>query len=720
VAALADAWAADLARPVYLPMSRAELGRFLADAAAVLAAAASADPPDVGSARRVGASMVDGDLVDREVLPVTIRVLGLHLPAVALAGGAPDPGRGVALVQAALADGYVGRLRGRILDEQELVRRAEVTARRQTEEKLRSSEARFRAIFENAGIGIGIADMEGRIVEANTSFAAMLGYTPAEFRRLRVSDFVYPDDAAGMWDLYREIIDGRRDRARVEKRYRHRDGRLVWTNLTASLIRDPAGQPLYTVAMVEDITTRRELQERLRKQALHDPLTRLPNRTLFQDRLATAFARRGSRVGICYLDLDRFKAVNDRLGHDIGDRLLVAVADRLDECVSTRGHLVARMGGDEFVILAEDPPPDELPALAETVLEVLGEPVQVDEHRLSVSASIGVVECRVDETTPAEVLKAADVTLYWAKSDGRDRWARFDPERSARDVTRYTLSATLLPGLERDEFTVEYQPIVRLDDGRVGGVEALVRWAHPTLGRLTPDQFIDLAEETGSIVPLGRRVLTEACEQAAAWNAARPGADLFVSVNLAVRQAHDRDVVDDIARILDKTGLPPRLLQLELTESALLGPAGHPVDALRELAAMGVRIAVDDFGTGYSNLGYLSRLPLHTLKLAGLLVEGLRKSDTPDEPIVASLIVLAHTLDLEVTAEGVETVAQADRLRARGCDTAQGWHYARPTPWEDVVALLDARLPLADRPAPTGARPGRPGPGPGSTQPRLR
>ena len=503
LAALASTWTAGLARPVYLPMSRGELTGLLAAATDRLARAAAAEPADEAAARQQGGALVDADLVAPGVLPATVAALGRHLGGAARSLGGRRPDEGAAAVLAALTDGYLARLRTRILDEQESVRRAEVDARRQAEGALRSSEARFRAIFENAGIGIGIADMTGRIVDANSSFAGMLGYTVEEFRALRVSDFVYPDDAAGMWDLYREIIEGRRDRARVEKRYRHKDGRLVWTNLTASLIRDAAGAPLYTVAMVEDVTARRELQQRLRHQALHDPLTLLPNRTLVQERLAAAFARSGSRVGVCYLDLDLFKAVNDRLGHDIGDRLLVAVATRLHECVSTRGHLVARMGGDEFVILVEDPAPDELAILADVVLDVLQQPVRVDEHQLAVSASIGVVECDVDAMTPAEVLKAADVTLYWAKSDGRNRWARFDPDRNARDVARYTLSATLLPGLERDEFAVEYQPLVRLADGSVTGVEALVRWAHPTLGRLTPDQFIDLAEETGSIVPLG-------------------------------------------------------------------------------------------------------------------------------------------------------------------------------------------------------------------------
>jgi EAL domain-containing protein (putative c-di-GMP-specific phosphodiesterase class I) len=237
---------------------------------------------------------------------------------------------------------------------------------------------------------------------------------------------------------------------------------------------------------------------------------------------------------------------------------------------------------------------------------------------------------------------------------------------------------------------VEYQPIVALSDGRPVGVEALVRWVHPTFGPLNPDQFIDLAEETGSIVQLGRHVLTSACERGAEWNAANPGAGLFVSVNLAVRQAHDPDLVDDVVRALETTGLQPHLLQLELTESALLGPAGRPVEAITALAGMGVRIAVDDFGTGYSNLGYLPRLPLHTLKLARMFIDGL---PTDASPIVGSLIALSHALGLAVTAEGVESPAQADRLRVSACDTAQGWLYGRPAPWHETVHLLDTPFP---------------------------
>lgn len=691
--ALVSLWTTELALASYLPMTRVKLNQFLVGAVGCLAKAAVAEPVDLDAARRVGTTLVEADLMAPTVLPATVTALGRPLVELVRAFGASRPEEIASGLAAAVVDGYVAALRARILHEQETVRRAEVDSRRLAEAALRSSEERFRTIFANAALGIAIADLTGNIIDANAAFASMLGYTVEDFRRLNGNDVVHPDDSAGLTALYQQIVDGVCDGARAEQRYLHRDGHVVWTELVASLIRDAAGEPLYAVAMADDITGQRELQERLRRQAMHDPLTLLPNRTLFQDRLAAVFARPGSRVGICYLDLDRFKAINDRLGHETGDALLVALAQRLDACVSARGHLVARMGGDEFVILAEDAPPAELATLAEMVLAELAAPVEIGEHVLVVSASIGVVECVVEETSPAEMLKAADVTLYWAKSDGRNRWALFDPERNARDMTRYTLSANLLPALERDEFYVEYQPIVELADGRVCGVEALVRWAHPTFGRLGPDQFIDLAEETGAIVPLGRRVLAEACVRAAEWNAANPGADLYVSVNLAVRQAHDPELVADVARILDESGLPPRLLQLELTESALLGPAGRPAEAIHALAGMGIRIAVDDFGTGYSNLGYLPRLPLHTLKLAGILVEGLREPSADSDVMVASLIGLAHGLGLAVTGEGVETSAQAQRLRAGGCDTVQGWFYARAAAWDDLAGMLGARLP---------------------------
>jgi EAL domain-containing protein (putative c-di-GMP-specific phosphodiesterase class I) len=335
--------------------------------------------------------------------------------------------------------------------------------------------------------------------------------------------------------------------------------------------------------------------------------------------------------------------------------------------------------------------------MADAVLATLDAPVQIGGHDLAVSASIGIVEREVAGSSPADVIQAADITLYWAKSDGKGRWALFDSARNAHEIARYTLAAAMPAALERGEFFVEYQPLVRLSDGALLGVEALVRWQHPKFGLLAPDRFIGLAEETGLIVPLGRWVLEQACRQARCWQDAFPESRLFVSVNLAVRQSRDPGLVADVTRILADTGLEASRLQLELTESAIMGTADEALDALRALSELGIRIAIDDFGTGYSNLAYLRHLPVHVLKIDGSFVEGLRPADAPDPvdgQIVATVVSLAHILDLTVTAEGVETGAQAERLRGIGCDAGQGWLFARAAAPAEIDRLLAEAKPL--------------------------
>ncbi|WP_245984278.1 putative bifunctional diguanylate cyclase/phosphodiesterase [Streptomyces tateyamensis] len=573
---------------------------------------------------------------------------------------------------------------------------------------LRASESRFRAAFADAGIGMLLIDPDDHVIEANPAFAALLGREPQELAGLHIHEVIEPEE--GPRRLYRELVAGLRDRVRVEKRLRHREGLEVWSSVTLSLVRDAEGLPFYTLAMFEDVTERRRLGDRLAYQALHDPLTRLPNRALFFERLNAACApgREGAgqlgerRVGICYLDLDGFAAINDTLGHHIGDQLLTAVAARLERRFGGIGdRLVARMGGDEFAVLVPDSEGSEqLTALAGQLLAVLERPFDVSGHRLAVTASVGVVERPVAGTTPNDLVKDADATLYWSKSDGRARWTLYDRDRGAHQLTRRLLTTALRPALERGEFTVEYQPLVGLADGTVHGAEALVRWRHPRFGTLSPDRFIPLAEESGAIVPLGKWVLEESCRQARGWLAEFPDTEAFVSVNLAARQIWDSDVVADVAQVLDRTGLPARLLQLELTESAVLGPGGRPLQALQALADMGVRIAIDDFGTGYSNLAYLSRLPVHALKLDGTFIEGFRdpapigrpeprsRRSEADEQIVGAMVRLAHDLGLTVTAEGIESAAQAERLRLTGCDTAQGWFFARPGEAALVAAML--------------------------------
>jgi diguanylate cyclase (GGDEF)-like protein/PAS domain S-box-containing protein len=701
VHSFATAWASAIVGTSYVPMSGDEVIGLLDELTSQIVNALLAEPFSADPARAAGARLVASHFTSSSTIERSVQVIGEHL--LDELGALPDErlaGR-VAQLQGCLAGGYAQALRERTLGEQEAIRGAVLDARDDAETALRASEAKFRAMFTDAAIGIGISDMNGRVVEANTALLRMTGTTRPEALSSNVRSYIHPEDReGGLWDPFERVIRGELDHYRVEKRLCRPDGGWVWSHITCSLVRDDQGEPLFAVAVMEDVTERHALQERLRYQATHDPLTGLPNRALFLERLSTVFAaERGAaeptRVAMCYLDLDGFKVINDSLGHAVGDRLLVSVARRLDEAIAGPGRLIARMGGDEFVVLAEGTTgTDDAVAIAETVLAALQPPVRIGGHELSVTASIGIVERPVAGTTSADLVRDADITQYWAKADGKDRWRVYDPERNAHEVVRFTLSAALPAAMEHEEFFVEYQPLVRLGDERTVGVEALVRWQHPQHGRLGPDRFIDLAEETGLIVPLGRWVLRTACVQARSW-LDRFGIDApFVSVNLAVRQSREPALVDDVRAVLEETGLPPHLLQLELTESAIMGTADGPLDALRTLSRMGVRIAIDDFGTGYSNLAYLRHLPVNELKIAGSFVEGLRaedRTDPVDAQIVATLVTLAHALGLTVTAEGVETPAQAERLRRIGCDSGQGWLFARPGAPDTIDELLLGR-----------------------------
>jgi diguanylate cyclase (GGDEF)-like protein/PAS domain S-box-containing protein len=696
--AFAQVWAAAVMGTSYVPMSRDEVIELLDELTGHLVHALLDEQFSGEAARAAGARLVAAHFTGSGTIERSVQIIGERLLDEAGLARTEQLDSRVARLQGLLAAGYAQALRERTLGEQEAIRGAVLDARDEAEAALRASEAKFRAMFTDAAIGIGIADMSGLVIEANTALLRMTGTTRPEALSSNVRDYMHPEDRSdGLWDPFERVVRGELDHYRVEKRLCRPDGGWVWAHVTCSLVRDDAGRPLFAVAVMEDVTERHALSERLRYQATHDPLTGLPNRALFLERLAGVFAaereRPGqTRVGMCYLDLDGFKVINDSLGHAVGDRLLVSVARRLDEAIAGPGRLIARMGGDEFVVLAEGTSgTEDVVAIAETVLSALLPPVRIGGHELTVTASIGIVERPVSGTTSADLVRDADITQYWAKADGKGRWRVYDPERNAHEVVRFTLSAALPAAMDREEFYVEYQPLVRLGDERTVGVEALVRWQHPSLGRLGPDRFIDLAEETGLIVPLGRWVLRCACEQAKGW-LDRFGVDApFVSVNLAVRQSREPGLVDDVRAVLAETGLPPGQLQLELTESAIMGTSDGPLDALRTLSDMGVRIAIDDFGTGYSNLAYLRHLPVNELKIAGSFVEGLRaadRSDPVDAQIVATLVTLAHALGLTVTAEGVETPAQAERLRRIGCDSGQGWLFARPGPPESIDKLL--------------------------------
>nr|WP_202238359.1 EAL domain-containing protein [Streptomyces sp. SN-593] len=723
-------------------MTRAELEAYLRPLARVLSDALSADRFDPRAAVPVGAALVDAHCTDPEALPSILGVIDAYLALYCPPGGgltADEVRARCSRLQHAVAVGFSQALRERTLHEQESISRAALAAQADAERALAASEARFRAVFEGAAIGIGIADLDGRVLEINDALSRMFGGEKHVMQRT-VSEWAHPENPAVVSALNGELVRGERDGYHTEKAYPRADGSVLWGNLQVSLLRDSAGNPQYQLALLEDITERRQLLQRLRHEATHDALTGLPNRALFFERLDQALAPpeasgsggpsgsagkggtaedgdrgagldagtpgggtsgggtsagdtdSGRRIGLCYLDLDGFKTVNDSLGHAVGDQLLVAVADRLRNCLTSPDQLVARIGGDEFVALYTDPPGlDAVTDLAGRILAAFATPVLVDGRELPVHGSIGIVLTPTASHAAADVLRSADITMYRAKELGGNRYEVADPDADARAITRHSLTNRLPGALERGEFFVEYQPLIGLSDGVVHGAEALVRWGHPVHGVIGPDRFIPLAENTGQIVPLGRWVLEQAVRQAEVWQRNHHGArPPRVNVNLSPIQLHHPDLVAEVSRVLDDSGLAPEALCLEVTESALIGADQDALKPLRRIADLGVEIALDDFGTGYSNLSSLRWLPVSVLKLDRAFSRGMshHPADPVDLKIVEGIVSLAHGLGLSVTVEGVETSAQADYLRDLGCDTGQGWYYGRPAPPEQMGTLL--------------------------------
>ena len=464
---------------------------------------------------------------------------------------------------------------------------------------------------------------------------------------------------------------------------------------------------------MHDITERQQAEEQLHYQAFHDALTGLANRALFLDRLAHALTRQRRGPGalaVLFLDLDRFKVINDSLGHDVGDQLLVAVARRLGGCIRQEDTL-ARLGGDEFVILLEDPASVErTTAVAERMLAELGGPFTVSGRELFITTSIGIVFSQSPQDRPSALLRDADVALYRAKSKGKACYEIFDEQMNAHAVERLELEGQLQRALERDEFVLYYQPQVELATGRLVGLEALVRWRHPAQGLLAPGVFIPLAEETGLIRPLGQWVLGEACRQARRWQQQAPGAPpLVMGINLSAREFEHPGLVEHIAVVLRETQVDPQAVQLEITEHVVMADAHEAAGTLRQLKALGVRLAIDDFGTGYSSLSYLKRFPVDTLKIDRMFIRGLG-ADTENQAIVQAVLSLGQALQLTVVAEGVETASEVAELERLGCVVGQGYYFGPPLPpteaarWVPVGALA-FRKKTPTRPAGPSAAP---------------
>ena len=574
----------------------------------------------------------------------------------------------------------------------------DITERKVVEEALRESEERFRGTFEDAPNGVALVGLpssspeaDKRYLRVNRALCEMLGYSEELLLSKTSSEVTHPDDLEECEARTQQIMRDGGSKYAIEKRYVRSDGRVVWVMLNVSLIRDSEGNPSHFVSQFQDVTDRKALEERLRHQALHDTLTDLPNRRLFVDRLEQALERTGRRdrlVAVLFMDLDNFKGVNDSLGHDVGDLLLVAVAERLERYLGPEDTL-ARFGGDEFAVLMGDmEAADEAARVAERIAEGFGSPFLVGDRELYARASIGIATGGACTKSPEDLLRDADTAMYRAKDEGSGHYSMFDPAMYERAVGRLEMENGLRQAIEHEQFVVHYQPIVSLDDGTVWGVEALLRWEHPEHGLLDPGEFVPVAEESGLVGAVGERVLMEACRKARGWQEEHPRTPpLVMSVNLSAKQIGRHDLAKVVEGVLQETGLEARCLSLDVTETVYVRALEGNMAPLERLKEIGVGISIDDFGTGYSSLSYLKRLPADALKIDKSFVQGLGEG-TENAAIVRMTLELARTLGMETIAEGVETEGQETLLRGMGCDMAQGYHFSRPLPPAAVSELL--------------------------------
>ena len=575
----------------------------------------------------------------------------------------------------------------------------DVSEQKEAEARLREAEERYRALVENVPTVAYTQELGDHrtAVYVSPRIRDLTGYDPKDFEADPDLWYavVHPDDRQRV-----EAEDKRTEDTgepfRVEYRVVHRDGRVLWVRDESVLVRAGDEAPLYWQGVMSDITEARTFAEQLQHQAMHDPLTGLPNRVLLEDRLRLALKRarrRRGEVAVLFVDLDNFKVVNDSLGHEAGDRLLIAVAKRLRAIVRPE-DTVARLGGDEFIFLLEDAGLERAAGIAERILTKLGSPVALKGRRVYATASIGMALGGAETERAEDLLRDADLAMYRAKLSGKARYAVFEEGMNRRALERLELEQDLRRALERGEFEVYYQPKVSLQTGRVVGFEALLRWHHPDRGPLPPDEFVPLAEETGLIIPIGERVLEQACRQSKEWHELHPDQQpVAVCVNLSAKQFREPGLPEVIARVLDETGLVPNRLYLEVTESAAMKEAATTTLVLEELKALGVRAIIDDFGTGYSSLSYLGRFPVDYVKIDRSFVGGLGE-DSLATLLAKGVIDLTHALGLKVIAEGVETDGQLGRLKEMGCDLAQGYYFSEPLTGSEAKEWLTFRYPV--------------------------
>ncbi len=579
-----------------------------------------------------------------------------------------------------------------------IVNGRDVTVAKRYIRELEALEQRFRLAFEDNMAPMIFTDLDDHVTAANDAFCRMIGFDREELLGKDSTPFTYPEDVGITEESHRRVMRGEIRQSRYVKRYVRKDGRLIYVEVLRSPARDAEGNILYHVISERDITDERALAAQLSHQALHDTLTGLANRALFNDRLDQSRAkmiREGGYRAVLLLDLDDFKGVNDSLGHLAGDQLLISVARRLER-VTRSTDTLCRFGGDEFLYLAEGiNSPADAEQAALRLLDALVEPFTVAGTQIQQHASIGIVVSDDTTTEANEFIQDADVALYEAKGDGKGRYVLFTPSMHQQAVNRFTLVQELRQALQAGDLSMHYQPIVELTTGEIVGFESLMRWRHPTRGWVAPSVFIPAAEQSELILDLGHFALRQAVAAASTWGPSAGGRDRYVSVNLSARQFHDPGLVEMIETVLSEAGLARERLVIEITESATLLNVAETMNVMEQLGRLGISFALDDFGTGFSSLSYLALLQPSIIKIDQSFVSPSVERARNDV-LLEAIVSLGHKLNMTMLAEGIETSAQLERLRDIGCEQGQGFLWSPAVPADEVHGLL-ARASASQR-----------------------